>query len=480
MRRRDADRRRRHRHPLRPQLRRPRVAGRLEPADRQGRQSTATSASTHSQPAALVVDINGVIRRSASARSPTSAPTRATDTSSGAPGPILVDGVPVWPPYEPLPALDGVAALTGLAGRRDRHRAADRWRSRSTTTAPARPQWGLEQADAVIEVNVEGITRFVALFHTDLPAAVGPVRSARTGDLDLLTAMNRPVFAILRRQPGCDPMDRLGRGLRSARRLQRPARAVLQPLARSTRPAQPAARLRPAPLSTAATAGPARPLWPIDPCVDTTERRHHRGRHDLHRADGRRPHRVDVGSPRAARTSVRRTVSRTSPCRGHGSRPPTSSRSRPATSRRLSTPAPRTRSRSAPGSPSCTATAWPSRRRGHAPPRTTRSRFHDRSDQPTDPARHRHDVHRTRTRLTASTVRIVTRSGVTSIFGRTCELSKRIFAGSQLGRPDRAPAAWSGQPTPRCPAHARPTPDTRAPPGFRTLNQRVKSPLLYR
>ena len=39
---------------------------------------------------------------------------------------------------------------------------------------PARPQWGLDQADAVIEVNVEGISRFIALFHTNLPAESGP------------------------------------------------------------------------------------------------------------------------------------------------------------------------------------------------------------------------------------------------------------------------------------------------------------------
>ena len=59
----------------------------------------------------------------------------------------------------------------------------------------ARPQYGLDEADAIIEENVEGVTRFVALFQTVHPPVVGPVRSARTGDLDLLAAMNRPVFA---------------------------------------------------------------------------------------------------------------------------------------------------------------------------------------------------------------------------------------------------------------------------------------------
>ena len=58
----------------------------------------------------------------------------------------------------------------------------------------ARPQWGLDQADVIIEENVEGVTRFVALFHTRLPDRLGPVRSARTGDLDLLAALNRPIL----------------------------------------------------------------------------------------------------------------------------------------------------------------------------------------------------------------------------------------------------------------------------------------------
>jgi hypothetical protein len=66
----------------------------------------------------------------------------------------------------------------------------------------ARPQWALDQADAVIEENVEGISRFVALFHTHLPDFVGPVRSARIGDLDMLSAMNRPVFAYSGANPG--------------------------------------------------------------------------------------------------------------------------------------------------------------------------------------------------------------------------------------------------------------------------------------
>lgn len=44
----------------------------------------------------------------------------------------------------------------------------------------ARPQTGLSHADIVFEILAEGrITRFLALFQSDLPEVVGPVRSAR-------------------------------------------------------------------------------------------------------------------------------------------------------------------------------------------------------------------------------------------------------------------------------------------------------------
>ncbi len=54
-------------------------------------------------------------------------------------------------------------------------------------TPSARPQAGLDRADVVFEEIVEGgVTRFAALFHSDLPAEVGPVRSARLVDVPLL------------------------------------------------------------------------------------------------------------------------------------------------------------------------------------------------------------------------------------------------------------------------------------------------------
>lgn len=47
----------------------------------------------------------------------------------------------------------------------------------------ARPQGGLERADIVWEQLVEGgMTRFVAVFHSDLPESLGPIRSVRPMD----------------------------------------------------------------------------------------------------------------------------------------------------------------------------------------------------------------------------------------------------------------------------------------------------------
>lgn len=54
-----------------------------------------------------------------------------------------------------------------------------------------RPQAGLDDADLVFEELTEaGVTRFVAVFLTESPDRVGPVRSVRTVDPDLLAPLN--------------------------------------------------------------------------------------------------------------------------------------------------------------------------------------------------------------------------------------------------------------------------------------------------
>jgi hypothetical protein len=54
-------------------------------------------------------------------------------------------------------------------------------------TPQARPQAGLDQADVVYEEVVEGnITRFLAIFNSTAPQTIGPVRSVRQQDPDIV------------------------------------------------------------------------------------------------------------------------------------------------------------------------------------------------------------------------------------------------------------------------------------------------------
>ena len=102
------------------------------------------------------------------------------------------------PPTTTEPVPDGpVAPLTGV-----QHWAVDAERlgrralvAKIDNDPRAMPQRGLGEADVVIEVRVEGISRFMAVFHSATPPEVGPIRSARTSDPDLLAMMSDPLFA---------------------------------------------------------------------------------------------------------------------------------------------------------------------------------------------------------------------------------------------------------------------------------------------
>jgi hypothetical protein len=62
----------------------------------------------------------------------------------------------------------------------------------------ARPQTGLNRADLVYGIQVEGgLSRLMAVFDSKhLPPTAGPVRSARETDLQILAAYNRPALAF--------------------------------------------------------------------------------------------------------------------------------------------------------------------------------------------------------------------------------------------------------------------------------------------
>ena len=61
----------------------------------------------------------------------------------------------------------------------------------------ARPQTGLDAADIVYAEQVEGgLSRLMAVYATKLPKSIGPVRSARESDLELLRQFDEPTLAF--------------------------------------------------------------------------------------------------------------------------------------------------------------------------------------------------------------------------------------------------------------------------------------------
>jgi len=63
-------------------------------------------------------------------------------------------------------------------------------------TNAAHPQIGLEEADVVYIEQVEGgLTRLAAIFSSVIPERVGPIRSARISDIEILAQYGRVAFA---------------------------------------------------------------------------------------------------------------------------------------------------------------------------------------------------------------------------------------------------------------------------------------------
>ncbi|MEQ8839984.1 MAG: DUF3048 domain-containing protein [Acidimicrobiales bacterium] len=95
---------------------------------------------------------------------------------------------------EELRQLEAGAVLTGQTTFDDPTRPA--LAVKIDNVRAARPQAGINQADIVYVEEVEGgLTRLAAIFHSQGAEVVGPVRSMRTGDLDLLAQLNGPLFA---------------------------------------------------------------------------------------------------------------------------------------------------------------------------------------------------------------------------------------------------------------------------------------------
>lgn len=61
----------------------------------------------------------------------------------------------------------------------------------------SRPQTGMQSADIVYVLPVEGgLSRFEVVFSSRFPSVIGPVRSSREDDLELLRQFGRPAFAF--------------------------------------------------------------------------------------------------------------------------------------------------------------------------------------------------------------------------------------------------------------------------------------------
>lgn len=103
--------------------------------------------------------------------------------TSGGPAPDAATVGPTLEPQKtaaPEPVLPPAWPLTGVAGDVAQRPALA---VKIENTAAARPQSGLEQADVVWETIVEfEVSRFVAVFHSQVPEEIGPIRSVRPMD----------------------------------------------------------------------------------------------------------------------------------------------------------------------------------------------------------------------------------------------------------------------------------------------------------
>jgi hypothetical protein len=121
---------------------------------------------------------NQAVAPSPTTASPTPSPTRSP-TPSPAPKPKPTPK----PAVNPLTGLRGVPKQPVVVVKID-------------DTASGRPQIGLESADIVYVEQVEaGLTRLAAVFASRHPGEVGPVRSVRNADPELLATYGRPALA---------------------------------------------------------------------------------------------------------------------------------------------------------------------------------------------------------------------------------------------------------------------------------------------
>ena len=142
---------------------------------------------------AVVAAVTGVILAGGGGEAPAAAPERTTTTTTTT-APTTTAPTTTTAPAGPVAPLTGQP--TGDPGHLQRPALAVKVDNLDTAHESALPQQGVSQADVVFEEIVEGdITRLVAVFHSQDPGLVGPVRSARTTDVHLLPQLGRVLLA---------------------------------------------------------------------------------------------------------------------------------------------------------------------------------------------------------------------------------------------------------------------------------------------
>lgn len=122
------------------------------------------------------------------------APVASTSSATVAPP---SSSAPASPSALPTPSSSygipaGASPFSGLPGGADKPVLA----IKIDNTRAAQPHAGLQSADLVYVTEVEwDLTRLIAVFNSTIPAEVGPVRSARISDLDILAAFGKIAFS---------------------------------------------------------------------------------------------------------------------------------------------------------------------------------------------------------------------------------------------------------------------------------------------
>lgn len=137
-----------------------------------GSEAEPTATSPATDPATTAVP------STAAATDPTEpATTVAETTTTVAPDPVYpLTGLPI-PEGNPLAVLR--PAIVAKVGNYDSH-----------------PQYGMNQADIVFEEIInDNVSRFAAVYQSQGADLVGPIRSGRLQDVDLLSSLNAPILA---------------------------------------------------------------------------------------------------------------------------------------------------------------------------------------------------------------------------------------------------------------------------------------------